>query len=125
MSWRDPRHLERSREVSCHCLTFILYRSLLDMKKGGYIYILSTNNNVLLYIGVTNNLQRRLWEHRNKFFPGFTKTYNTQKLVYFESFATISEAIAREKQLKRWSRQKKDSLIERMNEDWTDLSDRA
>jgi len=93
------------------------------MQKCGYIYILSTNNDILLYIGVTNNLHKRLWEHRNKVFPGFTKTYNTQKLVYYEMYDRIVDAIAREKQLKEWSRKKKDWLIERENPNWVDLSD--
>lgn len=92
------------------------------MKKIAHIYILSTNNNALLYIGVTNNLQRRLWEHRNKMLPGFTKKYNTLKLVYYESFSIVLEAIAREKQLKKWSKKKKKWLIEKMNPNWVDLT---
>ena len=93
------------------------------MEKGGYIYILSTRNDALIYIGVTSNLQKRLSEHKDKKFPGFAKTYCVQKLVYYEAYNTITEAIAREKQLKRWSRAKKNCLIERMNPNWIDMSD--
>ena len=86
-----------------------------------YVYIMSSSNRVL-YIGVTNNLQRRVWEHKSKETEGFTEKYNVTKLVYFEQTTDVSAAIEREKQLKRWNRAKKISLIERMNPKWEDLS---
>ena len=92
------------------------------MKKGGYIYILSNKHNTVLYIGVTNDLSRRINEHKSRLIPGFTKQYNVSKLVYYESFNSIEEAIEREKQLKKWSRKKKESLIAKINKCWSDLS---
>ncbi len=75
-----------------------------------------------LYIGVTNNLERRLYEHKNKLIDGFTKKYNIDKLVYFEETADVKSAIEREKQLKGWIRERKNSLINSVNPDWKDLS---
>ena len=89
--------------------------------KDYYVYILS-NKSRTLYIGVTNNLERRLYEHKNKLIPGFTKKYNLTKLVYYETTNDIGEAIYREKQLKGWLRIKKIMLIEESNPDWDDLS---
>jgi putative endonuclease len=87
-----------------------------------YIYILSNQNNKVLYTGVTNDLERRIYEHKNKVSEGFTKRYNLCKLVYFDSTNDIKEAITMEKQIKRWSRQKKNSIIKQMNPEWKDLS---
>ena len=89
--------------------------------KNYYVYILS-NNARTLYIGVTNNLERRLYEHKNKLIDGFTKKYNLTKLVYFEATEDIRSAIYREKQLKGWLRIKKIILIEKNNPGWDDLS---
>jgi putative endonuclease len=75
-----------------------------------------------MYIGVTNNLERRLNEHRNKLCDGFTKKYNLNKLVYFELFFDINEAIRREKEIKKWRREKKNNLVESKNPQWKDLS---
>ena len=75
-----------------------------------------------MYIGVTNNLERRLYEHRNQLVSGFTKQYNLHKLVYFEATNNVESAIAREKQLKGWTRAKKNALVEEMNPTWKDLS---
>ena len=86
-----------------------------------YVYILS-NMSKTLYIGVTNNLERRLYEHKNKLIDGFTKKYNLTKLVYFEDTTDITEAIYREKQLKGLLRSKKIKLIEENNPEWDDLS---
>jgi putative endonuclease len=86
-----------------------------------YVYIL-TNNSKTLYIGVTNNLARRIYEHRNKLVEGFTKKYNLTKLVYIEKHSSIETAIRREKQLKNWHRQWKINLIESVNPEWKDLS---
>ncbi len=94
------------------------------MKKGGYIYILTNKNNTVLYTGVTNNLNRRIYEHKEKFIKNsFTAKYNASKLVYFETFQDIEVAIAREKQLKGGSRAKKEALINSINPEWKDLYD--
>jgi putative endonuclease len=86
-----------------------------------YVYILA-NRSRMLFIGVTNDLQRRLHEHRQKLVPGFTQKYNLSQLVYYETTPNISAAIQREKQLKGWRRAKKVALIESVNHDWRDLS---
>ena len=82
-----------------------------------------TNNARTLYIGVTNNLPRRVWEHKNKLIDGFTKKYKINKLVYYEQTMNIVSAIEREKQLKKWRREKKIKLIEERNPIWVDLAD--
>jgi putative endonuclease len=87
-----------------------------------FVYIVTNWNNKVIYIGVTNNIVRRTYEHRNKLIEGFTKKYNLNKLVYFEEFSDIKLAISREKELKKWRREKKNKLVERMNKDWEDLS---
>jgi putative endonuclease len=87
-----------------------------------YIYIVASKSRVL-YIGVTNNLERRIVEHQQKFVEGFTSQYNVSRLVYFEPFGDVREAIAREKQLKGWRREKKVALIESSNPTWRDLSE--
>ena len=86
-----------------------------------YIYILTNRSNKVLYTGVTNDLQRRVYEHKQKLFKGFTSKYELNKLVYFEHFRDIEEAIAREKQIKGGSRQKKIDLIEKFNPEWIDI----
>ena len=86
-----------------------------------YTYIMSNKNDTTLYIGVTDNLERRVQEHRAGLNAGFTKKYNCHKLVYFECYSDISQAIEREKQLKHWSRAKKDNLIDSVNKDRLDL----
>ena len=91
--------------------------------KGGYVYILTNKNNTVLYTGVTNDLKRRLGEHAQKINPNsFTSRYNLYKLVYYESFFLIGDAIAREKQIKAGSRAKKVALINSVNPTWNDLS---
>ena len=87
-----------------------------------YVYIMSSKYNNVIYIGITNNLERRVYEHKNKLIEGFTEKYNVDKLVYYEECKEIKDAIRREKQLKGWSRIKKDKLIEGMNPNWQDLS---
>lgn len=89
--------------------------------KNYYIYILSNKNNSVLYTGMTNSLMRRVWEHKAKLIEGFTKKYNVDKLVYFESFDNPRAAIKREKQIKAGSRKKKIELINKLNPDWKDL----
>lgn len=88
--------------------------------KNYYVYILSSKNKVL-YIGMTNVLAKRIIEHKNRLVEGFTKNYNVDKLVYFESQPDLQSAIKREKQLKNWHRQWKINLIEDKNKEWKDL----
>ena len=88
-----------------------------------YVYMLSNWNNEVLYIGVTNNLQKRVYEHKHHLVEGFTDKYNVTKLVYFEETSDVHAAIEREKQLKKWRREKKNQLIESMNPHWNDLSE--
>ena len=76
-----------------------------------------------MYIGVTNDLQRRVYEHRQELVEGFTKKYHVHKLVYYEQTGDVKAALAREKQLKGWRREKKEALVETMNPDWNDLSE--
>ena len=92
------------------------------MNKEAYIYFLSNQHNNVLYLGVTNNLRRRIAEHKAKINKGFTYKYNCEKLVYFETIASITDAIRREKQLKNWKREWKNELINGMNPTWRDLS---
>jgi putative endonuclease len=90
-------------------------------KKRFYVYLLTNYHNTVIYTGVTNNLERRILEHKNKVNRGFTSKYNVYKLVYFEEFKYILNAIAREKQIKAGSRAKKISLIESVNKEWREL----
>ncbi len=87
-----------------------------------YVYIVS-NEWRTIYVGVANDLERRMWEHLNKAVPGFTARYGLNHLVYYEHFADIRDAIAREKQIKRWKRFKKVALIDSMNPEWKDLAE--
>lgn len=88
-----------------------------------YVYILTNLSNKVLYTGITNNLERRLYEHKHKLIKGFTEKYNVNKLVYFDSTTDVKSAIAREKQIKGWTRRKKVELIESVNPLWRDLSE--
>ena len=89
--------------------------------KQSYIYIMANKYNSVLYIGVTSNLPKRIWEHKNKFVEGFTKDYNLTKLVYYEVFDLITTAIEREKYLKGKTRKYKQELIKNFNPEWKDL----
>jgi putative endonuclease len=91
------------------------------MHKESYIYFLANKHNNVLYTGVTNDLIRRVYEHKNKLVAGFTKKYNVDRLVYYEACGSIIVAIEREKQIKGWSRKKKHDLINVLNPDWNDL----
>ena len=91
------------------------------MKKG-YVYIMASKRNGTLYVGVTANLTKRVYEHKNNIIDGFTKKYSVHSLVYFEECEDITNAIGREKQLKGWVRIKKTKLIETLNPEWKDLS---
>ncbi len=90
-------------------------------QKNYYVYILTNKFNTVLYTGITNNLKRRVYEHKNKFVDGFTKKYNVSKLVYYEIFEDPYNAITREKQIKGWTRNKKKELINSFNPTWEDL----
>ncbi|MEW6400874.1 MAG: GIY-YIG nuclease family protein [Chloroflexota bacterium] len=89
--------------------------------KTYYVYIM-TNKSKTLYTGITNNLERRVYEHKNKLIPGFTSKYNITKLVHYEETSNVTAALAREKQIKGWLRSKKIALIESENPAWKDLS---
>lgn len=87
-----------------------------------YVYLLTNWNNRVLYVGMTNDLRRRLYEHKNELADGFTKKYHIHKLVYFEETSDVHSAIAREKQIKGWTRAKKNALVETKNPEWKDLT---
>ncbi|MCH7960353.1 MAG: GIY-YIG nuclease family protein [Candidatus Hydrogenedentes bacterium] len=87
-----------------------------------FVYLLTNRNDKVMYVGMTNDLERRLYEHKNKTFEGFTKKYNVSKLVYFEETNDVWAAIAREREIKKWRREKKNSLVNADNPDWKDLS---
>ena len=89
--------------------------------KTYFVYIIASKKNGTIYIGVTNNLSKRIWEHKNKIAAGFTSKYDVNKLVYFEDFSEIHLAIKREKRLKEFPRYCKINLIEKNNPQWNDL----
>ena len=90
--------------------------------KQYYVYIM-TNRSGTLYTGMTNDLRRRVWQHKQKLIAGFTSRYNITRLVYYEETSDVHSALAREKQIKGWLRKKKIALIESANPDWQDLSE--
>ncbi|MEJ2725648.1 MAG: GIY-YIG nuclease family protein [Deltaproteobacteria bacterium] len=94
------------------------------MRKGRtyYVYLLTNWNNKVMYVGVTNDLERRIYEHKQKLVEGFTEKYNVNKLVYFEQTEDINAAISREKEIKKWRREKKNSLVNGLNPRREDLS---
>jgi len=91
------------------------------VEKQYYVYIMTNKNNTVLYTGITNDLKRRAYEHKEKLIEGFTKKYNINKLVYYEIFREVEGAILREKQVKAGSRAKKIELINSINREWNDL----
>jgi len=95
----------------------------MDADHSYYVYLLASGNNRVLYTGVTNNLKRRLYEHKHGLVEGFTKKYRVHKLVYFEETNDVNAAIAREKEIKGWLREKKNTLVEKDNSGWNDLSE--
>src|SRR5262249_4921297 len=103
------------RTLSLHC------RILENVHKHYFVYILSSQRRVL-YVGVTSNLEERVFQHKMHIFEGFTAQYNVTSLVYFEQYSTPQRAITREKEIKGWRREKKISLIESVNPKWKDLS---
>lgn len=88
-----------------------------------YVYIMTNWNNKVMYTGITNNLERRVYEHKNKLTDGFTKIYNINKLVYYDATTDVKAAIEREKQIKGWTRRQKNELVETLNPDWKDLAE--
>jgi putative endonuclease len=94
----------------------------MNTKRGGCTYIITNKNNTVLYVGVTSDLRGRIWQHKNKFYEkSFSARYNCDKIVWYQVFPTIMEAIDREKQLKAGSRKKKEALINSLNPAWNDL----
>ncbi len=91
------------------------------MSEQFYVYILTNTHHTVFYTGVTNNLMRRIYEHKNKLIKGFTSKYNADKLIYFETTDSVEAAIIHEKRVKRWARPIKCDAISRMNPDWKDL----
>lgn len=90
--------------------------------KGGFVYIMTNKYNLVFYVGVTSDLQRRVYQHKNHIYEGFTDRYNCEKLVYYEFCNDIESAISREKQIKNWRRSWKKELVDKMNPQWKDLS---
>ncbi len=121
-----PRHAELVSASPTHVMLNLFQHphKISDMKSdtyNAYTYIMTNKNNTVLYIGVTNDLYRRVVEHKEQKNQGFTAKYNLTKLVYFEGFSSIIEAIDREKQLKRWHRDWKFNLIKEKNPNMEDL----
>lgn len=87
-----------------------------------YVYIITNKKNGVLYIGMTNDLERRIFEHKHKLIDGFSKRYNLSKLIYYETYSQVQDAILREKRLKKWKRDWKINLILKENPNWNDLS---
>lgn len=92
------------------------------MAEKAYVYFMTNNSNKVLYIGVTSDLTKRVMQHKNHVYEGFTDKYNCTKLVYFEECNDINSAIRREKQLKNWHRNWKNNLVNQSNKDWNDLA---
>ena len=92
-------------------------------EKVYYVYLLTNWNNKVMYVGITNNLERRIFEHKEKVVKGFTWKYNVNKLVYYEQTSDIIEALNREKEIKKWRREKKNRLVVNTNPLWRDLSE--
>ena len=93
------------------------------MAEKGYAYFMTNESNKVLYIGVTSDLRKRILQHKNHEYKGFTDKYNCEKLVYYEECNDITSAIMREKQLKNWHRNWKNKLVDDFNKDWNDLSE--
>ena len=91
--------------------------------KSYYVYLLTNWNNKVMYVGVTNDLERRIYEHKEKVVKGFSEKYNITKLVYFEQTPEVIEALTREKEIKKWRREKKNKLVVITNPSWCELSE--
>jgi putative endonuclease len=94
------------------------------MSQSYYVYLLTNWNDQVIYVGVTNDLERRLYEHKHKLVQGFTAKYNVNKLVYFEETLDVNAALHCEKEIKKWRREKKNDLVMSINPEWQDLSER-
>ena len=92
-------------------------------EKAYYVYLLTNWNNKVMYVGITNDLERRIYEHKEKVVKGFTEKYNVNKLVYYEQTSDVAEALNREKEIKKWRREKKNRLVVNTNPLWRDLSE--
>ncbi len=108
-------------EANSELPRFALAGSAISMNRQYYVYIMTNKSNTVLYTGITNDLKKRVYEHKEKLVDGFTKKYNITKLVYYEVFEDPENAILREKQIKAGSRQKKIDLINNINREWMDL----
>jgi len=119
----DYQLLDNSHEKTQYDrFSSIQYNTIMPSRRTYYVYIM-TNQSRTLYIGVTNNIKKRVYQHKSGLVEGFTHRYKIDMLVYVESFTDVHSAIAREKQIKHWRREKKRQLIARENPDWRDLSD--
>jgi len=116
------RNLDYARRRPLDSRSDPSYNIHMSADKTYYVYMM-TNQSRTLYVGFTNNIRERVWQHKSGLVEGFTSRYNIDSLVYVESFSDASSGIAREKQLKRWRREKKLRLIKQENPDWRDLSD--
>lgn len=129
MSKRRLGGSDETRSASPFGMTFRIVvisnereRSMKDIKmKDYYVYIVTNRNNKVMYIGVTNDLERRIAEHKSGTIKGFSQKYKTTELVYYEHYNCIEAAILREKEIKKWRREKKNKLVETMNVEWKDL----
>ena len=113
--WRDPKAPSKDGDQK--------ENTLMSNHNTYYVYLMTNDNNNVLYVGVTNDLLRRVDEHRKRKVKGFTEKYNVMKLVYFEETEDANEALAREKQIINWRREKKNGLVEQMNPNWEDLGE--
>ena len=115
------RHPRESGDPVSQSASRAILKFRMSIERQYYVYILASRIGGTLYIGVTNDLVRRVYEHREKLVAGFTKDYNVSRLVYFEVYGDVENAIVREKRLKKWNRAWKVELIEKDNPDWNDL----
>ena len=93
-------------------------------EKTYYVYLMTNQANKVMYVGMTNDLVRRIYQHRNRILEGFTSRYHVDKLVYYEETSNVRAAIEREKEIKKWRREKKNTLVMKDNPNWVDLADR-
>lgn len=90
--------------------------------KRYFVYVLTNKNNKIFYVGMTSDLEKRIWEHKNRMVDGFTEKYNLKKLVWFGEGVDVNEIIRKEKQIKKWNKEWKKNLVEKSNPEWKDLS---
>jgi putative endonuclease len=122
LGWWDDKKMDLSSRVPT--LREVGTRDLIMAEQRiYYVYMMSNKAGTVLYVGVSNSLMKRVSQHRSGSVPGFTQRYNCSKLVYFESFRDVRNAIAREKEVKGWRRNKKDALVGSQNPRWSDLSE--